>query len=147
MEVILLKDVLGLGMEGDIVKAKDGYARNYLIPRKLAMLPTPAAVKGLETKKKRTAAEAEKENRKLRDIAKKLSETSLTIIMESGANDMLFGSVTSEAISQALKKENLNVDKKNIILGEPIKKLGIYNVEAKLHPEIKTNLRIWVVKK
>ena len=147
MEVILLKNVKNLGEEGVCVKVKDGYARNYLVPRKLAVPYSDRAVRVFEAKQKKKAVEAEKKKRLAEEMVKTISRLSLTIPAESGANDMLFGSVTAEAISHALKEEGLDVDRKNIIIEEPIKKLGIYNVEVKLHPEVKAALRVWVVKK
>ena len=147
MEIILLKDINGVGREGDTVKTKDGYARNFLIPRKLACPSSSAAIKALKARRKRTVEETEKEKGKLQATAKRLSELSLTIPMESGMDDALFGTVTNEKICNALRQENLHIDKKSIILNEAIKKLGIYNVEVKLHPEVKAGLRVWVVKK
>ena len=147
MQVILLQDVKGLGKEGDVVKAKDGYARNYLIPRKIAALYTPGAVRALEVKRKKALQAAEKEREKAKGLAKTISQLSLTIPMESGVDDALFGSVTTDAISRALKQEGVDIDKKNITITDPIKKLGIYNVGVELHPEVKETLRIWVVKK
>lgn len=147
MQVILLQDVKGLGKEGDVVRAKDGHARNYLIPRKTAALYTPGAVRALEVKRKKALQGAEKEREKAKGLAKTISQLSLTISMESGIDDALFGSVTPDAISRALKQEGADIDKKNITITGPIKKLGIYNVEVELHPEVKETLRIWVVKK
>ena len=147
MEVILLHNIENVGSEGDTVKVKDGYARNYLIPRKLAMPYSANAVKVLEAKRKREAALQEKAKVTAKELAKTVSQLSLTIPVESGVNDTLFGSVTSEVISHALRNENIHIDKKSITLPEPIKKLGIYNVEVSLHPEVKETLRVWVVKK
>ena len=147
MEVILLQDIKGLGKVGDTVKAKDGYARNYLIPKKLAQSYAPGAVKALEEKRKKEERGLEKEKEKAIELAKTISKLSLTIPMEAGANDTLFGSVTPDRIFHALREEGLNLDKKSIILKDPIRKLGIYNAEVSLHSEIKENLRIWVVKK
>ena len=147
MQVILLQDVKALGKEGDTVKVKDGYARNFLLPKKLAMPSTPGAIKILEAKKKKREQELEKQKDTAEELAKKISEVSLTISMEAGVEDALFGTVTSDMIFHALQQEGINVDKKSITIPEPIKKLGVYNVEVKLHPEVKANLRIWVVKK
>ena len=147
MELILLQDVKALGKEGSTVKVKDGYARNYLIPKKLAVLSTPGAVKALERKKKKAALETEKAKKASEELAKTLSQLSLTISMESGSEDKLFGSVTSDTIFHALQQEGIQIDKKSITIKDPINKLGIYNVEVKLHPEVKQDLRIWVVKK
>ena len=147
MQIILLQDVKGLGKEGDVVKAKDGHARNYLIPKNIAALYTPGALRALEAKKKKALKGAEKEHGKAKGFAKAISQLSLTIPMESGVDDALFGSVTTDAISRALKQEGVDIDKKNITISDPIKKLGIYNVEVQLHPEVKETLRVWVVKK
>ncbi|MFH1593399.1 MAG: 50S ribosomal protein L9 [Candidatus Omnitrophota bacterium] len=147
MRVILLQDVEKIGKEGDSVKVKDGYARNFLIPRKMATPFSDGATKVLEAKRKRAAMKAEKEKKAIGEVAKAISQLSLTIPMESGVEDALFGSVTPDLIFHALQQEGIQVDKKAIVLNEPIRKLGIYNVEVKLHPEIKQNLRIWVVKK
>lgn len=147
MEIVLLQDVKSLGKEGDAVKVKDGYARNFLIPKKLATPCTAGAMKILEAKRKKIARQAEKEKNKLKELAKSLSQISLTIPMKSGVDDILFGSITPDTIFHALQQEDIHVDKKSIIIKDPIRKLGIYNVEVKLHPEVKENLRVWVVKK
>jgi len=147
MEVILLQDVKTLGKTGENVKVKDGYARNYLIPRKLAMVHSDGAVRIIEERKKKVKALAEKEKAKFAEIAKKISQASLNIAMESGVDDTLFGTVTSDMIFHALQQEGINVDKKSITIPESIKKLGVYTVTVKLHPEVKQELRIWVVKK
>lgn len=147
MEIILLQDIRTLGKEGDTVKVKDGYARNFLLPKKLAMPCTAGAMKVLEAKRKKVVQAEEKKKKTAQELARAISKLSLTIPMESGADDALFGSVTAEAISRALAQEDVHVDKKNITVKEPIGKLGIYNAEIKLHPEIKETLRIWVVKK
>jgi len=147
MEVILLQDIEKLGKEGDTVKVKDGYARNYLIPRKLGMLYAPGAVKAMMAKKKKASQIAEKEKEKAKELAKTISQLSLTISMESGADDALFGSVTPEAVAHALEEEGIHVNKKNITFKEPIKKLGIYSVQVKVYSEVMENLRLWVVKR
>jgi len=147
VEIILLQDIKGLGKEGDTVKAKDGYARNYLIPKKLAALCTKGAIKAVAAKRKKKEKEEKSEEEKAKNLAKKLSQLSLTIPVESGVNDTLFGGVTSEVIARALEQEGVHTDKKNIMLENPIKKLGIYNIEIKLHPGIKETLKVWVVKK
>ncbi len=147
MEIILLQDIKALGKEGDTVKAKDGYARNYLIPRKLAMACTAGTVRILEAKRKRASKEREKEKHAAQGLSEKLSKISLTIPVESGMEDKLFGTVTPETIFHALQQEDIHVDKKTIFIKEPIRKLGIYNIEVRLHPEVKTSLRMWIVKK
>ncbi len=147
MEVILLRDVDKVGKEGQTVKVKDGYARNYLFPKKLAIRCTKSALKILETKRKKKEKDAEKAKLAATELAGVISKISLTIPVESGVNDTLFGSVTADTILHALQQEGVRIDKKCIFIKEPIKKLGIYNIEIRLHPEVKENLRIWVVKK
>ena len=147
MEIILLEDIKNLGKEGEAVKVRDGYARNFLIPKKIAALYTPGAVKTLEAKRKKELIRAEKEKKAARAVAERISKLSLTVTAEAGVNDTLFGSVTAETISNALRQEGIHIDKKSIILEEPIRRLGVYNVEVKLHPEVKETLRVWVVKK
>ena len=147
MEVILLEDVDKIGREGETVKVKKGYARNYLIPRKLAAHVTPEALKILESKKRKAQKAAEKNKKSAEELARRITGLSLTITAESGVNDTLFGSVTAEAIFHALQHEGVRVDKKSICIEEPIRKLGVYKIGIKLHPEIKADLRIWVVKK
>ncbi len=147
MEVVLLQDVEKLGKEGEIVKIKDGYGRNYLIPRKLATPSSTQALKILELKKKRRILEEEKSKSSAKSISEKISSLSCTISVESGLEDKIFGTVTPEMIRNALMQEGLNIDKKHILIEEPIKKLGVYQVKIKLHPEVIASLRIWVVKK
>ncbi len=147
MEIILLQDVEKLGKEGDTVKVKDGYGRNYLIPRKLAVPCTYQAIKALELKKKKNARKKEKLKLEVQDISKKIASLSCTIPVEAGVDDKIFGTVTSEMIRNAIRQEEIDVDKNNILIEEPIKKLGVYQIKIKLHPEVTTSLRIWVVKK
>ncbi|MBF0493696.1 MAG: 50S ribosomal protein L9 [Candidatus Omnitrophica bacterium] len=147
MNVILLQDVDKLGSMGAEVKVEDGYARNYLIPRKMALLATAEALKLLEKKKKERAIAEQKLKAECAELAKKIVKLSLTVQMESGEEEKLFGSVTSDIISEALKSEGMEVDKKKIVIKEPIKKLGVYTVGIKLHSEVETEVRVWVVKK
>ena len=147
MKVILLQDVEKLGKEGEIVKIKDGYGRNYLIPRKLAIPSNAQALKIVELKKKRRMLEEEKTKSAAKTISEKISSLSCTIAIESGLEDKIFGTVTPEMVRNALMQEGLNIDKKHISLEEQIKKLGVYQVKIKLHPEVIASLRIWVVKK
>ena len=147
MEVILLRNVNALGKEGDSVKVKDGYARNFLFPKKLAAPSTPQTLKLLESRKKKLKLIEEKQRKIAQELADKIAKLSITITVESGIEDMLFGSVTTEQIQNALREQDIDVDKKNVVIKEPIKKLGIYEAEIKVHPDIKTKLKVWVVKK
>jgi len=147
VKVILIEDVDKLGSLGQEVEVTDGYARNYLIPKKLAVEATSGVLRMLEQKKREKERLEQKLKKECEQLAEKLKGVSAMITMEAGEEDRLFGSVTSEMIAENLLSEGLEVDKKNIVLGEPIKALGVYNVEVKLHPEVKAQLRVWVVKK
>ncbi|MFH1878083.1 MAG: 50S ribosomal protein L9 [Candidatus Omnitrophota bacterium] len=147
MKVILIKDVEKLGVIGDEVTVKDGFARNYLIPRQMVVAATKGALNIIEQKKREKARREKKIKEECEQLSEKIKALSCTIAMESGEEDKLFGSVTSEMISENLRAEGVEVDKKKIILEEPIKKLGVYTVEIRLHAEVKTQARVWVVKK
>lgn len=146
MEVILKEDVDKLGKAGSVVKVKPGYARNYLIPKGLAVVSTPHNVEVLEAEKGRKARQTEKEKAGAQETADKLSSFSCTIAAKAGVDDKLFGTVTSEDIAQAIKASGIDVDKKSIVLEEPIKTLGVYNVNVNLYPEITATIKVWVVK-
>jgi large subunit ribosomal protein L9 len=147
MEVILLQNVESLGKQGDLVKVKDGYARNFLIPQKLAAASTPESLKMLEQMRKKRAKEDAKMKAEAEEIAKKIGALSCTIAVEAGVEDKIFGSVTQEMVKNALRQEGIEVDKKDIIMEEPIKKLGVYPINIKLMHDVTGTLRIWVVKK
>lgn len=147
MNVILIQDVKNLGELGSEIEVKDGYARNFLIPQKLAMEATPAALRVLEKKKKEKAIREEKIKEECSLLAEKIAALSCTISVEAGEKDKLFGAVTAENIAEALSAEAIEIDKRKIELDEPIKKLGVYDVEIKLHPEVIAKTRVWVVKK
>ncbi len=146
MKVILNENIEKLGKMGDVVTVKDGYGRNYLIPKKRARLATPGNLKAIEALKKKLELEREKKKQDVLSLAERLGSTSCTISMPSGEEDKLHGTVTPEMIAEALKVEGFSVERKDVTLEEPIKKLGVYQVVVKVHPEIKTNLKVWVVK-
>jgi len=147
MKVILSQAVDRLGKAGDVVTVKEGYARNFLIPKNTAKEATPGNLKILESLKKKQQEEDAKKLIEIKALADRLGALSLTISSQAGEEEKLFGSISNEAIAEALAAENINIDKRDIILDEPIKKLGLYQVTVKLHPEIKANLKVWVVKK
>jgi len=147
MKLILLKDVEKLGKSGDIITAKDGYARNYLFPEGLALLATDRNVKAAEANKKQKAEALEKERQEAQGLAEAISRVSCTIAVEAGKDDKLFGSVTAIDIHNALEAEGVSVDKKKIELKEHISQIGIYQIPIKLHPEVVATLKLWVVKK
>lgn len=147
MEVILHEDVPNLGQVGDIVTVKDGYARNYLLPRKMAVVAEPRNLRMLEHQKKVVAAKQASMKGKAEELAAKLALLSITIGKEAGEEDKLFGSVTTMDISNALRAEGYTIDKRHIKLAEQIKKIGVYDVAVRLHPEVEGTVKIWVVKK
>jgi large subunit ribosomal protein L9 len=147
VKVILIENIDRLGSIGDIVTVKEGYARNYLLPNNKAKVATPANMKILEALKKKRAAEEAKKVAEAKAFATKLEALSITIAAQAGEEEKLFGSVTNDMIAQALGAEGVTIDKKDIILDEPIKKLGVYQVVVKVHPEVKANLRVWIVNK
>lgn len=147
MKVILLEDLVKIGKSGDVVEVKDGYARNFLLPRNIAKTATAGNMKVLAVKKKKEEAELARQLEGARTIANRITNLSLTISVQAGDEEKLFGSVTTDAVSDALKEEGITIDKKDILIEEPIKKLGVYQVGVKVHPEVKASLRLWIVKK
>jgi large subunit ribosomal protein L9 len=147
VKVILLNTIDRLGKAGEIVSVKEGYARNYLIPNNKARVATPGNMKILDALKKKQAAEELKKLEEAQILAGKISSLSLTITAQAGEEEKLFGSVSNEDIAGSLAEQGITIDKKEIVLDEPIKKLGSYQVTVKIHPEVKANLRVWVVKK
>jgi large subunit ribosomal protein L9 len=143
----LTESVDKLGSVGDVITVKEGYARNYLIPKKLAKEATPGNLKSLESLLKKKAALEAKALEDANKVAEKVAALSLTISAQAGEEDKLFGSVSSEMISEALTREGVSVDKRDIVLDEPIKKLGTYQVSVKIHPQVKASLKVFVVNK
>ncbi len=146
MKVILMKDVENLGGIGDELEVKDGYARNYLIPRKLVIESDKGALRILEQKKQQRRRREQKIKDECLELAEKIKAVSCTISVRAGEKNKLFGTVTAEMIMEVLKDEGIEVDRRKIALEEPIKALGVYNVEIRLHPEVKAEARIWIVK-
>jgi len=147
MKVILLESVERLGKAGDVITVKEGFARNYLIPKNVAREATTGNMRALDSIKKKQAEKDLKLLQAVKATAERIAALSLTIPAEAGEEEKLFGSVSNEAISEALSNEGITVDKRDIILAEPIKKLGSYQVTVKLHPEVRAELKISVVKK
>lgn len=147
MEIILNQDVDKLGKAGAVVNVKEGFARNFLIPNKLAMPANSANLKKLEQERQKKVAEFQKTKKEFEQLKTKLDSLSLTIPALIHEEDKLFGSISSQDIAQALKDEGFEIDKNSIYLEEPIKSLGIYEIPIKLHPEVSTKIKVWIVKK
>jgi len=146
MQVILKTNVENLGGEGDLLTVADGYARNYLIPRKLAIRATEKNRKALDHEKRVESARAVKEKKEAEKLAGELSNLSCTIRMQAGENDRLFGSVTALDIAAALEEQGIEIDRRKIILSEPLKELGVFTVPARIHPDVTADIKVWVVK-
>ena len=146
MEIILRQAVENLGHPGDVVTVKNGYARNFLLPRGFAFEATPGNLKRINAERSRLEA-AESERRDgASDLAKKLEEVQLTFSARVGEEGKLFGSVTSSDIAEQLAAQGFNLEKRLIDLHEPIKALGVYRVPVKLHADVKPEIRVWVIK-
>jgi large subunit ribosomal protein L9 len=145
MQIILKEDVKNLGRMGDMINVKDGYARNFLIPKGLAVSANPKNLKALEHEKRKMQEIAKKAKASAENIASKISKTTVTIKAKAGESDKLFGSVTAMDIADALKKEGLEIDKKKIVIEEPIKRLGSYTVNVKIHQDVLAQLNVQVV--
>ncbi|OGJ96466.1 MAG: 50S ribosomal protein L9 [Candidatus Raymondbacteria bacterium RifOxyC12_full_50_8] len=146
MEVILQKDVDRLGKAFDLVKVRDGYALNYLLPLKLAVLAAEGRKKRIELDRKTYERKQAQIMQSAQDIAKKLEELSVTISVKVGEGEKMYGSVTAQAIADKLAKEGYEIAKKDIRIKEPIRSIGVYNVPVKVHVTITAELKVWVVK-
>ncbi len=147
IKVILEQDVEGLGKKGAAVKVKDGFARNYLIPRRFALEATAGNLKLIEKNLQQQEKRVGEEKKKAEELAKKIAAVSCTLSVDVHDDEQVYGSITSAHIASALEAEGILLDKKQILLTEPIKALGIYNIELKLHPLVTAKLKVWVVKK
>ncbi|MDP8214123.1 MAG: 50S ribosomal protein L9 [Candidatus Euphemobacter frigidus] len=146
MKVILIEDHIKLGEEGTIVDVASGYARNFLLPKKLAYPATEYHIKLLEQAREKKRRREEKKIMKARELAGKLGDASCTITVAAGEGDTLYGSVTTATIAEALNQEGFEIDKRQIHLEAPIKKLGIYSITVSPAPDISAQVKIWVVK-
>jgi large subunit ribosomal protein L9 len=146
MEVILLQDVEGLGLAGDIINVKPGYLRNYLAPRKLALRASKRN-RALADEKKRVAeARLNRQNKINQELADTLEKVEITIEMQVGEEERLFGSVTTQDIQKALAEKEIKIERHDIMLEEPIKALGVYSVPIKLATDIKPEIKVYVIK-
>lgn len=144
MEIILLEDVPNLGNMGDIVKVKPGYGRNFLIPNGLASIASRAKKKELEHQLRVIAEKRERLKAAAQEIGNVLHELSITITRRAGDDTRLFGSVSNRDIQEALAALGHDVERRRIVLGEPIKTLGVYKVSIKLHAEVNADVLVWV---
>ena len=146
MEVILREEIDNLGRRGDVVKVTSGYARNYLLPRRLAVAANESNKKIVEQEKQAYLRRESKEIGDANDLAKMMASVEVTIAQKAGENDQLFGSVTAQDIVAALEKAGYTIDRKKVNLAEPIKALGDYKVTVKLHREVAVEVPVHVIK-
>jgi large subunit ribosomal protein L9 len=146
MKVILRKNFDQLGKVGEIVNVKDGYARNYLIPRQIAYQATEGNIRSLNEEKKQIQKKEAKELELAQTLASELEKVSITIPVTVGEEDKIFGTVTNQMIADALKDKGFDLDKRKIEITEPIKSLGIYSISIKLHPNVSAIVKTWVVR-
>ena len=147
MEVILCQDVANLGKAGEVVKVKDGFARNYLIPRQVALAATKENLKNAEKMKAKMAAVYEEKRKEAEVIAEKIAKVSCTITVEVNDQEKLYGAVSEADILRALEQEGFIYERKDLVLEKPVEELGIFDVGVKLHPDVIGKFRLWVTKK
>jgi len=145
MELLLKQNIEHLGRIGDVVKVKPGYARNYLLPRGLAVMVTKSNVAEIERARALALAEEQKRVASLQDLATKLAEASVTIEGRANAEGHLFGSVTNSNVAAALRDKGLAVEDKQVRLENPLKEIGVYDVLVHLHADVEAKVKVWVV--
>jgi large subunit ribosomal protein L9 len=146
MEVILREDIERIGSRGQVVKVADGFARNYLLPKRLAVRATDANRKIVDQERQAHVRREAKQKGEAEELGRLLSGVTVTIPQKAGENDQLFGSVTAKDIAEALEKQNFSIDRRKITLEEPIKTLGEHKVPVRLHREVSVEITVQVVK-
>ena len=146
MEVILREDIVNLGARGSVVKVTPGYARNFLLPKKMAVAATESNKKIVEQERQSHLKRDAKESSDAADLAKLMAAVEVTIAHKAGENDQLFGSVTANDIATALEKQGYTIDRRKVVLEEPIKKLGDYKATVRLHRDVLVEIPVHVVK-
>jgi large subunit ribosomal protein L9 len=146
MEIILREDVAHLGKAGEVVAVKDGYARNYLLPRGLAYPATAGNKRKIEADRHRRDAHLATQRGDAEELAQRLAEVSLTFTVKTGEGERLFGSITAQDIAEQLNGHGFALDKRRVALEEPIKMIGIYKVPIRLDAGVQADVRVWVVK-
>lgn len=146
MKIILTETLDNLGDAGSVLDVKDGYARNFLIPRKLALVASKGNMKVYEELKRRKEARDNRAQREAVALSKKLEKASCTIPVAVGKEDQIFGSVTAQHVSEHLDEQGFEIDRRLIEIEEPIRALGVYDVSIRLHAEVRATVKVWVVK-
>ena len=146
MRVVLREDIDKLGRRGEVREVAAGYARNFLLPKGKALTATDGNMKRVEQERRRYAVIEAKEKEDAAAVGRRIAGVSCTIVRKVGENDQLYGSVTAADIGEYLAKEGIEIDKRRILLEEPIRALGIYTIPVKLHADVQGEVRVWVVK-
>jgi len=146
MEVILREDIERLGNRGQVVKVADGYARNFLLPKRLAVAATDANRKIVEQERQAHLRREAKQKTEAEDLSKLLNGVVVSIAQKAGENDQLFGSVTSKDVADALARKNFTIERRKVLLEEPIKQLGEFKVPVRLHKDVTAEVTVQVVK-
>jgi large subunit ribosomal protein L9 len=146
MEVILREDIDRLGSRGDVVKVAAGYARNFLLPKKLAVAATESNKKIVEQERQAHLRKETKLKSEAEDLSKLMTGTTVTIAQKAGENDQLFGSVTAKDVAEALEQQKFSIDRRKILMDEPIKQLGEHKVNVRLHKDVNTEITVNVVR-
>lgn len=147
MEVILCHDMANLGKTGDVVKVKDGYARNYLFPRNLALAATKANLKTIEAKKAKLALLYQEKKNEALALAEKIAKVSCTLTVEVNDQEKLYGAVSETDILRALELEGFKYERKDLVIEKAVEELGIFEIGISIHPEVTAKFRLWVTKK
>jgi large subunit ribosomal protein L9 len=147
IRVVLQENVSNLGASGDVVRVRPGYARNYLLPRGLAAVATPGNLARIDEIKRHAAVRSERELAEAKETSERLSRVSVKIERAVGEENKMYGSVTARDIEEAYAAQGIEIDRKKLVLPDPIKQLGLTEVQVRLHPDVETRLRVEVVKK
>ncbi len=146
MKIILKNDLDMLGKAGDVVDVKRGHARNFLIPKGHAIEATPSNLKIFQEEHKLQEVRAKRHIKEAAELSEKISKISVTAAVQVGEEDKVFGSVTSQNIADLLKEAGFEIDRRKIILDEPLKALGVYDIPIKLHAEVEAKIKLWIVR-
>ncbi len=147
MEVILCQEMANLGKTGDVIKVKDGYARNFLFPRNLALAATKPNLKRIEAQKAKLAALYQAKKDEALALAEKIAKVSCTLTVEVNDQEKLYGAVSETDILRALESEGFKYERKDLVIEKAVEELGIFEIGIKLHPEVTAKFRLWVTKK
>jgi len=146
MKVILQEDVANLGTTGQVVEVADGYGRNYLLPRSLAVLADERNTHRMEHQKRLAAARQSKIIAAAKDLAAKITGSAVSIKRQAGTEDKIFGSVTNQDVAEALAAQGVTVDRRNIVLPEPIRNIGVFQIPVKVHRDVEASVKVYVIR-